>query len=175
MLSADDLAQLRKELDDELKRTPQTPLQAAQYEIQKSFLGKEDVGDLEIIMVPHVFATDPPANDTYYFSFVAALQVRWAFSSFLLYVNGHTGQPEAPDLPWHCSMFQTSCSWKPANHHASISQVRILSRPQSSTPIISTVTLVHSFTSRAALSFHPFPRYQVSCPGDEVYAQDRQH
>jgi hypothetical protein len=70
------LAQLRKELDDELKETQQTPLQRAQYEIQKSFLQDKDIGDLEIIMVPHVFATSPPGNDTYYFSFVTAIQVR---------------------------------------------------------------------------------------------------
>jgi hypothetical protein len=66
---------MRKELDEELKTTEQTPLQKLQYELQKNFLDKSDVGDVEIIMVPHVFATSPPAEDTYYTALAAAIVV----------------------------------------------------------------------------------------------------
>ena len=77
ILPASEITQLRDELEKELNETEsqQTPLQKAQYKIQKSFLDTNDVGDVEIIMVPHPFAETQPIEGVYYISLSAAIQV----------------------------------------------------------------------------------------------------
>ncbi|TFK71354.1 alcohol oxidase [Pluteus cervinus] len=74
VMSKGEATQLKEDLDKELRATAnqQTDLQKAQYKIQRSFLELEDVGDVEIIMVPKVFASTPE-DDTSYMALLAGL------------------------------------------------------------------------------------------------------
>jgi hypothetical protein len=78
-MSPSEVTALRAELDKYLASLPQTPLQKQQYILQKEFLDRPDVPDVEIIMVPHVFATNPPGEKTSYIAFVSAIQVSSSF------------------------------------------------------------------------------------------------
>src|ERR1700722_5947208 len=77
IIPASEITQLRHELEKELSETEsqQTPLQKAQYKIQKSLLDTNNVGDVEIIMVPHPFAETQPIQGVHYISLSAAIQV----------------------------------------------------------------------------------------------------
>ncbi|KAG6373749.1 GMC oxidoreductase-domain-containing protein [Boletus reticuloceps] len=70
-LTEKEVEELRTELDKEILRAS-NGFYKKQLAIQRRFLDDDDVGDVELIMVPRVFASDPKDN-TSYISFVVLL------------------------------------------------------------------------------------------------------
>lgn len=73
--------ELKAELDREILKHSDKPFYKQQLTIQRGFLDNEGVGDVELIMVPKVFASTPKEN-TSYISLVVALPVRGCFLRF---------------------------------------------------------------------------------------------
>ncbi|TFK71353.1 alcohol oxidase [Pluteus cervinus] len=74
MMSKNEVAQLKEDLDKELKATDgqQTDLQKAQYKIQRAFLERDDVGHVEVLLHPTVFVSKPE-DDKSYMTLIASL------------------------------------------------------------------------------------------------------
>ncbi|KAF8138837.1 GMC oxidoreductase-domain-containing protein [Boletus edulis] len=70
-LTEKEVEELRTELDKEILRAS-NGFYKKQLVIQRRFLDNDDVGDVELIMVPKVFASDPKDN-TSYISFIVLL------------------------------------------------------------------------------------------------------
>ncbi|PFH47990.1 GMC oxidoreductase [Amanita thiersii Skay4041] len=71
-LTATEIKELRAQLDTEIAAVT-NPFHKQQLLIQKRHLDDPNVGDVEVIMVPKVFATNPPGDKTSYVSFVTCL------------------------------------------------------------------------------------------------------
>ncbi|KAF8551708.1 alcohol oxidase [Imleria badia] len=71
-LTQKEVDELKKELDEEILRNANKPFYKQQLEIQRKFLNDDGVGDVELIMVPKVFASTPKEN-TSYISLVVSL------------------------------------------------------------------------------------------------------
>jgi hypothetical protein len=73
-LSTEEVKELKEELDGEISRTS-NPLHKKQLEIQRNYLDHSGVGNMELIMVPKVFASKP-MKDVSYISLMVCLPVR---------------------------------------------------------------------------------------------------
>ncbi|KAG8743828.1 hypothetical protein FRC10_011376 [Ceratobasidium sp. 414] len=72
-VSSDKITSMKTQLDSEIAASGATPLQQAQYNIQKQWLSQK-LGHLEIIMYPGYFAFSGPKPDTSYISLLMAIQ-----------------------------------------------------------------------------------------------------
>lgn len=73
-MTDNEVEELKNELDREIC-SASNDFHRKQLEIQRRFLDNEGVGNMELIMVPRVFASRAEAN-TSYISLVASLPVR---------------------------------------------------------------------------------------------------
>lgn len=72
-LTENEVGELKRELDNEISRAS-NPFYKRQLEIQREFFEHSGVGDVELIMVPKVFASTPKEN-TSYISMMVSLPV----------------------------------------------------------------------------------------------------
>lgn len=90
-LTTEEVDELKTELENEICRTSNL-FHKRQLEIQREYLDHDGVGNMELIMVPKVFVSEPKEN-TSYISLMVALPVReHVFSSstgvnLLLYIS----------------------------------------------------------------------------------------
>lgn len=72
-LTEGEVDELKTELENEIYRTT-NPFHRRQLEIQREYLQHDGVGNVELVMVPKVFASEPKAN-TSYVSLIVSLSV----------------------------------------------------------------------------------------------------
>lgn len=110
IMSVDELKKMKAELERELHamESTQTPLQKAQYAIQRKLFDEKAVGDVELIMVPHVFANVDPPQDKSFISIVAAITRPISRGSVHIKSNKCDDPPEI-DPKYLTSPFDTKC------------------------------------------------------------------